>query len=199
LPAIGDHAVLGRAGLCGMQTRPPEALEKIITGYFSVPARVEGFTGEWLDIPVDARTTLGSAGEPAQLGMGAILGGKSWQVQHGATLHVGPLDYAQFCDFLPGAPGRAALEEFLGMFAGGEWHWRLRMVLNQPKIPPLCLGKTQGVGRPVELGWSTWLGEPGAAATREVLIDLGASCLVAGAPASSARDFSPSRQEVHPV
>src|SRR5690606_39080405 len=155
LPAAGDHAVLGRAGLAGMQARPAEALEKILADHFGVPVQVESFTGEWLEIPAEAQSRLGGAGEPAQLGLGATLGQKSWQVQHGATLQVGALDYHRFGDFLPGAPGRTALEELLGAFAAGEWHWRLRLVLQQPKIPPLRLGDAGTGARPPELGWST--------------------------------------------
>lgn len=191
LPAIGDESVLGRAGLFGVQSRPAEALEKIVSGYFRLPARVGNFTGEWLEIPAGARTLLGHGGEAAQLGIGATLGQKSWQVQHGATLHLGPLDYEQFSDLLPGAPGRAALEELLGVFAGGEWHWRMRLVLHRPRIPPLRLGGETDAGRPPELGWSTWLGTPAGPDMQEVLIDLGAVGL--------ARHQPNHPQETHPV
>lgn len=198
LPAIGDHAVLGRAGLFGMQTRPAEALEKLVAGHFGVPVRVESFTGEWLEIPSAAQTRLADGSESAQLGFGATLGQKSWQVQHAATLHAGPLDFERFCDFLPGSPGRAALEELLGVFAGGEWHWRMRLVLHQPKIPPLRLGIAPGQARPTELGWSTWLGDPGACETREVVIDLGAPCLAPPSPGASRNVVRQSRQETNP-
>jgi type VI secretion system protein ImpH len=178
LDGVHDDAVLGRAGLLGMQTHPAEALRKATADYFQLPVEVVNFIGEWLDIPVEAQTRLGAADDSASLGIGATLGQKSWQVQHGAGLVIGALDYGRFCDFLPGEPGRRALEQLLGLFGAGEWNWHLRFKLRRAEAPPLRLGEAAPGQRPAELGWSTWLGEPPRTDTVDITIDLGPACLL---------------------
>lgn len=195
LAEVHDHAILGRAGLFGMQSHPAEALQKIVADYFELPVQVESFVGEWLDIPAAAQSRLGSRDGSASLGSGATLGQKSWQVQHGVRLIIGPLDYERFCDFLPGEKGRAAIEDILGLFGAGEWHWHLGFKLRRPQAPALRLGSAVGEGRPPELGWSTWLGNPPATETVEVSIDLGALCTLG--PGQAAAGNHKSDKEMH--
>ena len=150
--AVLDYAKLGRCGLFAPQTRSAEALEQIVTDYFSLDARVVPFAGTWLSIPRDARCRLGVTPEFATLGVAATLGESTWQCQTRFEITLGPLAIGDFVNFLPGARGLAELKALVRLYTNEEWSWCVRLLLNPTDIPPLQLG---GSGW---LGWTTWLG-----------------------------------------
>ena len=71
---VPDRFKLFHAGGLGMQTRPPEVLERLVRDFFQVPAAVREFTGGWLRLPEALCCRLGVEAEFARLGRGARRG-----------------------------------------------------------------------------------------------------------------------------
>jgi type VI secretion system protein ImpH len=168
--AVLDYAKLARVGLFAPQSRSAAALEQILTDYFELPVEITQFAGGWLDIAHDDRCRLGAAGEYAVLGGGATLGKTTWQSQSRFEVALGPLQIAQFVNFLPGARGLEQLCALVRLFTNEEWYWHVRLLLEPADIPPLRLGHSGW------LGWTSWLGP-----RREVARD----CVIEGAQATA--------------
>jgi type VI secretion system protein ImpH len=160
---VVDFAVLGRAAQFSSQGRSAAGLEAILADYFDVPLKVGSFVGAWLDIPNDARMTLGGMSASAQLGAGATLGSGSWQCQHKFEIEIGPLSLLDFTEFLPGSTRLTHLAELLRLYTNDEWSWQMRLLLKGNEVPPARLGMG------MRLGWTTWMGGREAVATDVVI------------------------------
>lgn len=150
--AVPDHAKLSRAAQFSSQARSPQGLAGTLSDYFGLPMELRCFSGDWLDIPSNTRTRLGSRSESAALGIGTTLGASSWQCQHKFEIAAGPLNFDAFSNFLPGSPGIRELVDLVRLYTNDEWSWQLRLLLRSEAIPPLRLGAG------ARLGWSTWMG-----------------------------------------
>ena len=96
-----DRFKLFHAGGLGMQTRPPEVLERLVRDFFQVPAAVREFTGGWLRLPEALCCRLGVEADSSRLGRGAVAGTRILQRQQRFRLRLGPLKLADFRRFLP--------------------------------------------------------------------------------------------------
>ena len=114
--------------------------------------QIRQFQPAWLTIPETLRTRLGER-ESATLGVGATLGGATWQCQHKFEIVIGPLTLAALRNFLPGERGLAELYSLVRFYTNDEWTWQLRLLLRDVEIPGICLGRSG------QLGWTTWLGK----------------------------------------
>lgn len=157
---VDDRAILARAGLFGLATRPADALESIVGSYFGVPVRVLPFVGEWLEIPSEAWTRLRGSDESSCLGEGAVLGRRSWQRQFAFEIEIGPLDFKEFRSFLPGGTSIEDLKDIVNRYSVDEWNWRVRLLLREAEVPGVQLGSARDPSACAKLGWETWLGRP---------------------------------------
>ena len=66
--AMPDLAKLHFAGHLAGQTRHAEGLGSILSSFFRMPVRIEGFIGAWLGLPQGDRTHLAHAPETADAG-----------------------------------------------------------------------------------------------------------------------------------
>ena len=149
---VPDFAKLSRAAQFGAQGRSGQSLEAILADYFAAPLSVNSFVGAWLDIPGDARSTLGGNPDTASVGTGFTLGSTSWQSQHKFEVQIGPLPLHEFENFLPGKPGLRDLAELVRLFTNDEWSWQVRLLLRGEDVPATRLGSG------ARLGWTTWMG-----------------------------------------
>jgi type VI secretion system protein ImpH len=145
-----DTAKLFHAGSLIRQARNAEGLCSIVRQFFGVATSVEEFVGHWLHLGVGERTYLAHAG--AQLGSGAVLGGRIWDRQHKFRLHLGPLTLTQYESFLPGGARIQQLVDWVRFYLCFELEWDVQLQLKQREVPRLRLAKG---GR---LGWTSWLG-----------------------------------------
>lgn len=150
--APNDFVRLQYAGLLATSCRNADGLRDIVADHFGLPTRVEEFVGEWLDLPEDARWSLGVSRETGTLGMTAVLGARVWSRAHKFDIVLGPLDAVQFERMLPGSEDIARLREIVRLYTNDEWDWELRLILSEAATRPMRLG---GEGR---LGWTTRLG-----------------------------------------
>jgi len=154
-----DEALLYYAGLFAQ--RPPSAvsLEMIVADYFAVPAAVRQFQGQWLILSPEDRSLLPTPrdlrGQNNQLGGNVVIGERVWDVQSKFRVRLGPLDYAQFRQFVPNGKSLPTLGQLVRTYAGPQWDFDVQPVLRAAQVPWCRLG---GDGRdPSRLGWNTWV------------------------------------------
>ena len=167
--AMPDLAKLHFAGLLANQTRHAEGLAAILSAFFGTSVQVECFTGSWLTLVASDHTRLGSGGDKAALGGGALLGRRAWSRQHKFRLVFGPLDLAEYERLLPGGSSFHTLVPVVRNYAGDVLAWDVQFVLRRDEVPDTRLGQS---GR---LGWTTWL-KPRRAQTdaADLVLDAGA-------------------------
>jgi type VI secretion system protein ImpH len=148
---LPDRFPLFAAGLLALQTRPAEAIARLVSLYFAVPAKVQEFVGAWLDIPPRALTRLGLPGGSSRLGQDAVVGTRVFLRHHRFRLVLGPLGLAEFLGFLPDGDSRAKLAAMVRRVPGPEMDWDTQLVLRRAEVPGTVLDGT------ARLGWTSWL------------------------------------------
>lgn len=173
-----DEIKLHHAGTLARQVRNADGLRALLSHYFRLPVRVEEFVAQWMRLPADDRTRLGTDTASTQLGRGAVLGTSVWDAQSSIRLHIQAPTLSDYEDFLPGGPSATRLVALLRTYLGWELHWDVRLSLAGPQIPPTK------VGRQGRLGWTSWLGGgPRAAEAHDLLLDYEARVAFEGVPA----------------
>jgi type VI secretion system protein ImpH len=159
-----DHPWLHYAGRLGASTRNADGLRDIIADRFGLPTAVEEFVGAWLDLPEDARWTLGVSRDTGTLGRSTLLGARAWSRTHKFAVVLGPLAAAEFERMLPGSAEMERLAALVRFYTSEEWECELRLVLAESAIAPMQLGRA---GR---LGWTTRIGT-GPGASFDLVVD----------------------------
>jgi type VI secretion system protein ImpH len=166
---VHDDARLHFAGHLSRRVHNAESVESVLRDYFAAPVRLEPWVGRWMRPPAQELTRLrrGSADvdraasmdrfAECRLGRGALLGTQVWDRQHHVRLHIGPLPFARYLDFLPTGRARAPLRNWMQQLLGEELAWDAQLVLRKEEVPPTRLGA--GKGNAPRLGWVSWLGE----------------------------------------
>ena len=149
--SVDDYARFSRVGALGPHARSAAGLEAMLASYFGDRVSVRQFVGAWLDIPVEGYCRLGNA-STASLGVNASLGAFSWQCQHRFEIIIGPIDAAEFEQFLPGAAGLKHLRDLVLGYTNGEWSFQVRLLLRSAGVARARLG---GYSR---LGLTGWVG-----------------------------------------
>jgi type VI secretion system protein ImpH len=124
----------------------------VLSDYFGLPFEIRQFVGEWLGVPADLGLRIGARPDTGLLGQTATLGSATWQCHHKFEIVLGPLVLNRFTEFLPGAPGLAALHALVRQYTNDEWSWQLRLLLREVEVPGITLGQS------AQLGWTSWLG-----------------------------------------
>jgi type VI secretion system protein ImpH len=150
-----DSAKRYYAGRLAGQTRNAEGLAAVIGDYFQMPTRIEQFVPDWLDLPPSQRWRLGFA----RLGTSTTVGGRVASRQSKFRVLLGPLNRGQFHRMLPGGKGLMTLAALVRNYVGDEIRWDVRLSLHEKVEEPWLVG----AGR---LGWTSWLGRPGAGQLR---------------------------------
>ncbi len=187
LAQVPDLAMLHYAGLLACRPRTAEGLSAMLCDYFQAPVEVRQFHGEWLllepadqsRLGSDARTNVNSDGDSAteapgfsrpdssaalcncSLGVDTVVGERIWDVEGKIRICIGPLDYAQFIEFLPyRAPVAQSKAFFLlshltRLYLGPTLNFDVQLLLLPEAVPDLIVGDDVGPGS--RLGWNTWL------------------------------------------
>lgn len=159
-----DHATkLFFAGHLSGQTKNPESLAALLRNALGVPAQIEEFVGEWVQLPAEARWRLGRSSQPGYLGQSATLGARAWMVQHKFRVVLGPLEPGAQRAFQPGGPLLARVSQLVASYVGDEFRWDLKLKLKQAEATRL--------GRSGHLAWSAFLTQPGAADDNSLVLE----------------------------
>jgi type VI secretion system protein ImpH len=160
---VSDATKLHYAGLLARQTRDADGLAALVGGVFRVPADIEQFVGEWVDVPAGNHSQLGRAN--CTLGVDALVGTRAWIRSGKFRVVLGPLSREAFDGFLPGAPRLAELASVVRAYAGDELAWDVKLLLATPEWHPMQLGRSR-------LGWDSWIGlRPSAWQRAEFVFD----------------------------
>ncbi len=152
---VGDEALLFYAGLVAQHPRSACVLEGVLADYFGVPVKASQFVGQWLFLSEENRSYLRPGDARSVLGVTAVLGTRVWDQQAKFRLRVGPLAFAEFCEFLPSGNAFRPLVQLARFLAGQEFDFDVRLMLLAAEVPRCRLGDTGA--RAPRLGWSTWL------------------------------------------
>ncbi len=134
-----------------MQTRNSEGLCAILGEYFGVPATIEQFVGQWIDIPQDCCCRLGETRSTGKVGQNLILGSRYWDRQQKFRVRLGAMDWERYLSMLPSGDRLEHLIDWVRNYVGEELEWDVCLILKREEVPQTCLGR-QG-----QLGWTTWL------------------------------------------
>lgn len=139
--------------------RPVLALEAMLAESFQVPVCVQQFHPRQVLLRQEEQTRLPAHPQPGngqpRLGHGAIMGRKISIIQTRLLIRLGPLDYHQFCDFLPNGGRYRPLRNLIRSFVGLECELEVELHPDPRQTPDLRLGRR---GQPSRMGWNTWLG-----------------------------------------
>lgn len=149
--ATPDEAKLFFAGHLICPTRHAQGIEATLAAYFQMPARIEQFVGQWMDLPSEARCMLGKDPASGTLGVSAIAGSRIWECQQKFLVRFGPMGLREYERMLPGGASQQRLAAWVRNYIGFELSCDVQLVLHKEEVPRTKLG---GYGR---LGWSTWL------------------------------------------
>lgn len=152
LSGAESRARLWFAGLLGGRQRHAEGLERILTAYFGVGARITPCVGHWLAVGADHCTRLGRSRVP--LGQGCMVGTRVWTRQQRFRLTLGPLGRTDVARFLPDGRSFPALVRWIGDYCGARLDWQLELHLTPEACTPARLGGGSRIGR------TSWLGTP---------------------------------------
>ena len=161
---VHDDARLHFSGWLARRVHNAEGVEAVLGAYFGVPVRLERWVGHWMRPPPAELSRIGGGNANAAaraLGGGAMLGSQVWDRQHKVRLHLGPLSYAQYGQFLPIGSARPVLARWMQQLLGDELEWDAELVLRKDEVPPTRLGTAEAGhgGNGARLGWHSWLGE----------------------------------------
>lgn len=149
--SMPDVVKLHFAGRLIPHVRNAEGLVKSVGQYFGVPCDIREFVGQWLALPERYWTRLGQRRDSSMLGRAAVLGHSVWECQSKFTLILGPMGLSDYERMLPNSDSEGRLIDWVRLYAGDEFSWEARLILKEPEVPKLELGRK---GR---LGYTTWL------------------------------------------
>lgn len=153
---VADNTWLYYSGLLSQQTRTVQGLKHILEDYFSIEVTIDEFTGSWNRLPPNDQTYLhGRQSLSEQLGKGTIVGDEVWDQQGTITIRLGPMNFDQYREFLPGAPAYLALRSWLRFYANRQFDFVVQLVLEREHTPGMKLGEDGPQAS--KLGLVSWL------------------------------------------
>lgn len=155
---VADATLLFYAGHLSQWPRTAGALSAILSDYFEQPVTVLQFQGRWVELPEPEQSAIGCRDgghrSYAQLGVNSVIGSRIWDIQGAFRIRLGPLDYGEFCAFMPSGPQMAELAALTRSHVGPALSFDVQLILKAAQIPELQLTSNETGPR---LGWNTWL------------------------------------------
>ena len=150
--------LLPYAGLLAMASRSAQSAARILAHCLDLPCRVEEFVLRRVDLPSEARFTLGS---PLMLGVDTLIGDSVEDVMGQCRIWIGPMTFQRFTAMLPDGAEHSRVEHLIETVIREPLARDLGLVLAADEAPDWMLGDRK-------LGWSTWADAPagGPAAVR---------------------------------
>ncbi|MEX2176512.1 MAG: type VI secretion system baseplate subunit TssG [Pirellulaceae bacterium] len=169
---VPDDGLRHFAGHLAQSHRSSAGLSRLVAGYFQVAVQIVPFVGQWVKLPVEYQTCLGSGNsaeplgskpKPGQavsiceprLGENTVAGSRTWEVQGRFRVRLGPLSFEQFQHYLPVGKSYRALAQLVRLYVGATFDFDIQPTLVGPEAPWCQLGAADA--RAPRLGWNTWL------------------------------------------
>lgn len=155
---VADRALLRYVGLLVGPKRTKHGLERILSDYFAVPAKVIPFVGQWLRLDETQLTVIGTRlGRNNVLGDSALINARVWDQQSKIEIRLGPLNFDEYVGFLPVGKRYQPLKALVRFYAGEEYDCDTRLTCRAEEVCPATLGSPTTM-----LGWTSWLSTTGA-------------------------------------
>jgi type VI secretion system protein ImpH len=148
-----DESLLPYTALIAQKPHSTNAVENVVSDYFSVPAKIEQFYGQWLALNKQDLTKIGA--ENSYLGVSAIAGSRIWHQQTKFRVKLGPLAFKHFQSFLPTGSAYEKLRSIVKFMVGLEFDYDVQLKLKATEVPGTIL-TTRAVRKPL-LGWTSFL------------------------------------------
>lgn len=161
LGRVDDLALLYYSGFFAQRRRTAISLAALLEDYFQLPAQVQQFHGQWLQLEAFNQSRLGGEGSNNEMGVSLVAGERVWDVQSKVRLRLGPLRYHQFTEFLPDRTPVPKCKAFFllvhlaRLYLGAEFDFDVQLVLKASEVPWCQL--TDGDEGGARLGWNTWI------------------------------------------
>ncbi|MDH4273406.1 MAG: type VI secretion system baseplate subunit TssG [Gammaproteobacteria bacterium] len=141
------------SGMLGRRVANAATMETVVSRYFNeVPVTVEQFICQRVNIDHSQWNSLGKTN--AWLGQDAFLGSSAIDAAGSFLLHIGPLSYDRYLEFLPTGKNYRALRELVSLMMTETMSYSVSIKVDATQVPRVQLSRNSTVG----LGWATWLG-----------------------------------------
>lgn len=150
---LDDESLIPYSGLIVQKPHSKSALEQILSDYFSVNAKIQQFSGQWLTLDEESITRLGTAN--SSLGATTIIGTRVWDYQSKFRVVFGPLKLTEFQSFLPNGSSYKPMLSIIRFMSGIEFDFEIQLKLKAKEVPSTIL-TTRAKRRPM-LGWTSFL------------------------------------------
>lgn len=139
------------AGLMTQRRRSADGLRAMVTDFFDgLGTHVTQCIERWFTL--DRTNRLGA--EMCGLGEDAVIGARVLDRTGKFRLTLGPMGYARFESFLPGAPAMRRLRVLVRVYLLDDLEFDVELWLRGQEVPGAQLGSSD---RPARLGWTGWL------------------------------------------
>jgi type VI secretion system protein ImpH len=140
------------SGLAARPVPTAAAIEAVIGNAVGAPVAVEQFVARM--IPVDARDRTCLGHRNGTLQKDALCGGRIRDIGTCFVVRIGPLTWEKYLAFQPHSRNLAMVRRLIARISGIEYHFEIKLILDGPQVPGLCLGGSRGaplLGRTVLL------------------------------------------------
>ena len=135
----------------GNENKTRDALEIMLTEFLRVPLRIRDLVPGEYDIPKEFRCRLGCS-DTSTVGCNSQLGSRYVSLTKQFIVEIGPEDFSQCLDLMPGGKGFSEISEILFLYLDRPLRYTFEFLLHGETVPQAKLDRT------VQLGRSCWLG-----------------------------------------
>ncbi|MEP7036743.1 MAG: type VI secretion system baseplate subunit TssG [Acidobacteriota bacterium] len=150
---LDDESLLPYSGLIVQKPHSKFALERLLSDYFEVSAKIHQFSGQWLTLDEESITRLGTAN--SVLGATTIIGTRVWDYQSKFRIVFGPLKFVEYQAFLPNGSSYKPMLSIARFMSGDEFDFEAQLILTAKEVPSTIL-TTRAIRCPM-LGWTSFL------------------------------------------
>ncbi|AGB12309.1 type VI secretion system baseplate subunit TssG [Vibrio parahaemolyticus] len=144
----GNDLALHYGGMYASPTRSKGALKSILECLSGCQIRIHEFQGQWMRLSKSEQTRLVSKSMPegqfAQLGAGASLGKKAWNINASTTIEFLPKESKQVTNLLPKTNTLKTIKQVAGDFIGKHKHVKWQLTTKHSLLPQVQISKQQG-------------------------------------------------------
>ena len=139
------------SGLLSKPSATQSDIETLLENRIGVSVRLEQFIERQVKLSTEDQTFLG--GKNSILGIETTCGIYAWENQTYFRIHLGPMKYDQFLDFMPTNTILRDIFLFVRYVVGMEYEFDIRIYLDRKTLPSGFLNTS----KPMLLGWTSFI------------------------------------------
>lgn len=133
------------AGLMQGQNNTAHAMKTMLACIFKQHVEIEEFIEEKFKLPDEQKTILGGE-RPSLLGINTFCGETIRQIDGKIEISIGPLNRAQYLEYLPQQKQSQKLKSILQSWCSPTLLVDLRLIIAKEEVKPLCLNSESSFG-----------------------------------------------------